>query len=360
MKAKYLVFVISALLMLGFSTPASAAWVIDDTDDTANNGTVGDYDIERAVVEFYPDGAGLEEYVDICVDMTESMPGMIMVEFEFDPAVGSAVSLASLFNPCERPAGPAIKPNVPGYDITLNIFLRDQDPSAATAYALDCLGPPAGTCMERIDPCSCTDPTSGCYTSGDTCTPGAAECYLRGPVCTTNGDPCEEGGEICSVLNTLCTDNNPCNLAKIHGEWTVNPYVNSGSQQQPADRGRIDMPLPPGPGEGNGYCFKLPWKRMVEQVWSASPFFNKSLAEDASSIKWQLSTWYDVSGNDDFLQTPPPCCAITDVVPNTGSSNADASTQECTADIDEDCQVGLFDLIKMKNQYGNACTACLP
>lgn len=326
MRTKCLILMVSTLFMLCLSAAALAQWVTDPTGDTANSGTVGDYDIERAKVEFFEDGPGLEEWVYICVDMTQSMPGMLLVEFDVDPAVGSSVSLASLFNPCERPAGPKIKDNVAGYDITLNIFLRDQDQNAATAYCLDCLGPPAGTCMERTSPCSGCD-QAGCYTSGDTCQPGDPACYLRGPVCTSGGDACTEGSDFCSVMNELCTENNPCNLAKIEGEWTVNPYVNSGSQQRPADRGRIVPSHFPGPDEeGDSACFKLPWAMMVESVWSASPFFDKSSAEDPANIKWQLSTWYDTGGNDDFLQGgPPPCPAVTDVVPNTDSSPAQGS-----------------------------------
>ena len=194
MKGRILVLSIGLMLVLGLSLPVSADWVPDGTSDTAAG--VTEYDIEQAMVEFYPDGPGLEEYVNICVDMTDSMPGMLLVEFDVDPAAGSPVSTASLFKSCTDTGWQAT--NVSGFDININIFLRDQDKDAATAYCSGCDGPPPGaTCMYRDTPCTtggCIE--RNCWTSGDTCRYSSDDCYIRGEACTTDGvNPCKEGDE---------------------------------------------------------------------------------------------------------------------------------------------------------------------
>lgn len=350
---KILIGVISMVMVLGLSVPSMAAWVADGTGDTATG--VTSYDIEKAKVELFPSVTpGLEEYMNICVDMNTSLPGALYLEFDVDPAVGNTTSLISLFAPCT--GGGKIRPNVQGTDMNLLIFLRDQTSKAASAYGNGCLGPPAGaTCMLR-DRTACIPCTSGtnCYTAGSSCLFIDDNCYVRGDVCLTGTAQCTDGG-VCSSLTNPCDGDHavPCNVAKIKGEWGANHLFGSGGMANPTERGRIDMPLPKGPGEGDNLCVQLPWKSIVQECaadaakkclawtdqtactragckWDAGVCygFNATLAETPGNVKWSLATYYDVLDADDFIKsTPTNCLAITDVIPNAGTiSGADAVT----------------------------------
>jgi hypothetical protein len=184
--------------------------------------------------------------------------------------------------------------------------------------------------MKR-DKTACVGCTAGanCYTAGTSCLFTEADCYVRGNTCLTGTAQCKDGG-VCSSLTDFC-GSLPCNVAKVKGEWAANHLFGSGGLSNPTERGRIDMPLPKGPGEGSELCVKLPWKRIVESSYSDSflvpPIgakFNKTLAEDPANVKWQLATYYDVSDLDDFIKGTP-CLAITDVVPNLGTNPGDAA-----------------------------------
>ena len=328
MKTKYLVFMMGTLLMLGLITPVSAGWETDATGDTANNGTVGDYDIVKGMVGLYPDGAGLEEYASICVQMTQSMPGNFMVSFDLDndSGTGSPVSMVDTFKTCEGGTFLRTAPNRPqGIDMVLYIMLRDQVDDASTSWGYQCIGSPGGVmCMERSAACSGCD-QGDCYTGGDLCSPDDPDCYVMGDLCTTGGGSgnCTEGEDICSVMNTACTSTESCAVGRRQGEWLANPMGGGESVRDPADRGRIDMPLPPGPGEDDSFCFKLPWKRMVENVAAAStasPSINFTAAENPANVKWEISTWYNTVAPDDLIGTSPaPCTCVTDVLPDSST-----------------------------------------
>jgi hypothetical protein len=134
-------------------------------------------------------------------------------------------------------------------------------------------------------------------------------------------------------MNAVCERTTPCDLDKIRGEWIANPFGGGGGQNnRPVDRGRIDMPLPPGPDDdGNSFCFKFPWKRIMEGVAPAStdsPAPDYTKAGDPATVKWEVSTYYrypyDLGLIDDIITpngvdgAPTNCVNVTDVVPNVG------------------------------------------
>ncbi len=291
MKMSSLIFTMSFLLVLGLSFPVSAGWETDPSGDTTNTGTVGDYDILQGKVELYPSGAGLEEYVDICVQMGTSMPGMLLASFNVDnnTATGSDVSMVDIIGACEGTIDSAPTPK--GLDLIIYVMLRDQIDSASTSWCSSCEGGPAGgNGMERGAACPGCD-EANCFEGGDPCTLDSDDCYLRQFTCTSGGSSCSLGPEFCSILEEPYTSGTNCALGRVKGEWIANPMGGGGGQwREPAEKGRIDMPLPPGPGEGDEYCFKFPWKRIVENVEAAVTAAglngrDYSLAADPANVK---------------------------------------------------------------------------
>ena len=253
----------------------------------------------------YPEGSG-----GICKSFVfkwqtvQNMPGLIMlgVDVDDDTTTGGSSFMASLITTCASglpsPSG-KIKPNQAGIDVNIFFYLRDQV-DAPSAYGYDCLGPPTGgSCMTRGPECTCTDPATGCYLVDTSCTPGDADCYVRGDVCRDNGDDCTIGEELCSDMTEDCVRDEPCNVQKIRGEWIANPFGGGGGQNaNPVERGRIVMPLPPGPDDPeNSFCFKFPWKMIIEGVALAStdsPPPDYTQAIDPANVKWEVSTWYRI------------------------------------------------------------------
>jgi hypothetical protein len=145
----------------------------------------------------------------------------------------------------------------------------------------------------------------------------------------------------------LCLPTVNCSLGKVQGEWTANGQpamlkdgsTTFGGMARPAERGRFDLPLPKGPGEG-AYALRLtfPWKRIVDKSWEwikPTKRFNKTSAEDPANIKWEISTWFNtlypvgtLKSNDHIDpdgRFPKSCLEITDVLPNSGNLPSDAA-----------------------------------
>ena len=328
MRTKCLVFMMSALLLLGFSNSVSANWVTDDLNDTVNEGTVGDYDIATAKVEIYP-GDVDDEFVNVCIQMDGggSLPGIVVLEFDLDDddITGGNGSMAGIFRPCERPAGPKMKVQ-PGIDLGITLMLRDQGMDAPTSWCDGCVGP-GGNCFIKDTPCDGACGTADCYQALVTCQPDS------GPTCYVTDLPCQPFVPLCNTcyeMTTVCTStSSDCAVGRIKGEWYATAIVaRTGVGAVLPDRGRID-PLPKGPGETED-CYKLHWARVVQNTYDAivaegvdpAEIFDLTKAQDPGTYaKWQVSTWLDVdfgTTENDFMNIGDLCLEITDVVPNTG------------------------------------------
>jgi hypothetical protein len=328
MRAKCLVAVMSLFLMLGLSTPAAADWITDPIGDTANNGTVGNYDIEKAKVDVYPDDF---EFMNVCLKMTDSstLPGIVIFEFDVDSdtVTGGGVSMVGIFKACEGTDKIKVQP---GIDIVYMLMLRDQGDTAPTAWCSGgCLGP-GGNCFIKDTPCdgACSG-TGACYKANTTCQPDSGpNCYVTDLPCQTNPTLCEKCYEMTQVCASCSVD---CAIGRAKGEWYVTATVSgTGVGQSYPDVGRID-PLPEGPGDDNADCYKVAWARVVQNAYdyivaagiAPSEHFDLAKAQDpANYLKWQVSTWHDLdfgtTGND-YMDIPNMCLEVTDVVPNSGS-----------------------------------------
>jgi len=326
MITKCLVGVVSVLFLLGLSTSSSADWETDLTGYTANNSTVGSYDIEKAKLEVYPDSTDLEEYLNVCLKMTNSLPGMILMEFDVDndTSTGGSLGMPSIFNSCE--GGTKIKPSTPGFDILIMLMLRDQDDDAGTAWCDGCYGFGGGQCFIKDTPCDSSCGTSDCYKALTPCSAGTPNCYLAQTQCQPTLPLCESCYEMTIPCGECPTE--PCGIGRILGEWYADTLAGGIGGGAPADRGRIEMPLPKETGSSDEDCYKFPWKRIVELVYEKSGHdFDVEKAKDPANIKWQVSTWYDPdsvppNANDFFDESQVlPCAEVTDIVPNDGKAD---------------------------------------
>ena len=360
MRVKLLVAVMSLLLVLGLSAPASAGWETDPQGDTEGARVVA-YDIVEALVETYPkDLADVDEYMNACVKMKDggSLPGIILIDLDVDndPDTGGNVGMPSTLKSCE--GGAKIKPAVLGLDISIAIFLRDQTVVASSAWCDGCTGK-CGQCFVKCSgqagpPCNGQDlecdPSCGgteCYKTEYSCNAGEADCFLAGKACQAAGPvTCEN----CNELIDVCTDTCDCALARVQGEYFALAAGKGGIglQSTLVDRGRIEMPLPKGPGEGDKACYKLPWKRIVQRAYEDLDLnakqFNWDAAKDsATNLKWQLSTWYDPDSPsapaDDFMKVVGNCGEVTDIIPDidTHSAQANAGCPTCLSYEYDEC-----------------------
>ena len=347
MRTKFFVYVMSIVFLLGLSVSVYADWVADSTGEAK----IPDYDIEQVRVEVYDvritdpaplpgDFTAIPERMKISLEMAagSSLPGMVMFELDVDgdQLTGGNLGMPSLFRPCSEVSG-RIKPAVPGYDVLIMLMLRNQDPNASTSWCDSCTGPGPGQCYEKNTPCDGLCGTPDCYKADVTCAPDSGpNCYFTNTRCQPNQDPCNG----CFEMTDLCVSSVPCNIGRITGEWYANNTLSIGGGT-PADRGRIDMPLPRGTDSDSADCYVLPWRQIVEAVHATDPqnpkMFDLSAAINPTNLKWQISTWYDTVSppNDAFHSDalPTPCSPISDVVPDVGQAEG---TQ--IADVDSFCE----------------------
>ena len=165
------------------STPSLGNWTLDPTGDTVNNGTVGDYDISRAKAVLYPDVVGLEEYLNICIDINSSLPGMLVIEFDLDnDTLTGGTWLLGLFNSCESSPPSKIK-ITPGIDMALYLMLRNQSSNSTLAWCKDCAEEVTELCYLKDTPCDGSCGSPNCYEPITLCTPGDPNCYFAQQPC---------------------------------------------------------------------------------------------------------------------------------------------------------------------------------
>lgn len=320
MRTKLLIAVMSLFLVVGFSSLVSAV------SDPADDSIISTCEIIEANIGVFPDGDGIEKYMEISLEMESgsSLPGVMLIDIGVDGITDNGgcgmhdIPIVNCQTGTKKP-GALDKDCVAGVDLSITVVLDNQQDECPTAWASGCKGL-GGQCFKRLVPCcSITD----CYEGTITCIPGAADCYLAGDVCDAQNPACNG----CFIMTQECTDQNPCAQGRLIGEWfavRLSPVMMS---EPYADRGRIDMPLPPQGGVGSGeteLLITLPYRRIVENVKAVGSHLQLVPAADPSNIEWQLHAWEDgASGGCDYISTTNPsypdgCVSIVDIVPNAG------------------------------------------
>ena len=342
MRARVIVLLFGAVCMLGLVGAAFA-----DTD-TAGDELVSGVDIVEHDLYVYDSVNGDGRYMRLEVDMNSTVPGLLQLDLDVDNDEGTGSSsggMIGMFNPCT--GGGPLKVQA-GTDIWVIVTLRTQTDDASSSWCTDCIGSDV-TCMTKGDACGETD----CYEAGINCAPGTAECYKL-------DTPCAE--EHCYLMNatTECTTDESCAKGMLIGEWYAIDVKGNPSNANAAGKGRIMMPLPTEGGTTGDVVVHFPLEMIIDGVIAdnAGYDFDTDKAKITSNLRYQVSAWHNASKADDFINVSPLCLYVSDVSPNAGQASAiDGCVGFCAPDVDLDGQVGLFDLIKMKNGYGTGgCT----
>ncbi len=352
---KYVVALLSVMLLIGLSTTGMAAPIVDPVGDRF----VAGKDILSADALFYPASSlPIADYVKLTVTMASgsTLPGMITWDFDADKntATGGGSSLNMPFSPC-----PTSRCKTEGgFDFYILLVMRDQSDTGNTAYCGNCVGA-AGQCVTRGATVACTEGT--CYEPGDSCDIGAPGCYLL------DETPCSGAGQCPNAyeLQTPCTASSDCGSGQQWGEYYVG--FGLGGNSRPAFRGRLELP-----GDilaKNQYCFTLPWGKIVAYAAMMGAVNFGDVKDDPT---YQVQAWHDPifdpnDGGDkeDFFDVGLTL-NISDYVPNTGYAASTASAVEaCSADITSavagqtDCKVALQDLVLLKAEFNRSnCPNC--
>ena len=292
MRVKLLVAVMSLLLALGLSAPASAGWQEDPCGDAYLEGK----DIYKAMVEMFPDPdfPNEEPWIYLCLKMCpgSGLPGVIVWEFDVDhnENTGGSKSMTGI------PLPPCPCKTCKGYDIVIMKALREQGPDSALAWCRGCYGTGAAQCATRGPATTCTEGT--CYELDQTCYAGG-DCYELTEECTD----CAGANPPYYPLNTPCPSIY-CGLPAKAGKWQAS-IMEAGPGGALADWGR-DIPIPPEPCNPDKpkYCEKLPWGQIVraalalDMPYDAAPDFWIT-----TPPLWQVSTYFDpvFADQDDYV-----------------------------------------------------------
>lgn len=400
---KFLMCIMSILLVVGLSGIVSAGWVNDGVDPHL----LTDFDIDAAKVTVYPhtacsggdrdglfcndlfdcqDGGGtcepiaaIPDYIKIGLRMNGKLPGALIIEADVDnnDATGGGCGMAALFKACKATGTAPVKQCLPGVDVSIYLVLDDQDDDIATAWCTDCRGP-SGKCFYKEIACS-THCGPNCYKGEVECQAYDDNCYASGTTCDIlpldPDDPCEQ----CFIMTNPCTYDTECQYGKIRGEWYANALNSSapgGFQMgEPFySRGRIEVPdLPPQGGETASLdeaCITLPWARILDTIrYHNGPHnanFNVTTAQDPANYQLHIAAMEDGNpGGNDYINTNPNCMAASDAIPDDhGTITPDAGTFGCVSDLTGDGQVTGFDTIDYKADYprdqylGAPCPSC--
>jgi hypothetical protein len=356
---KSLFFTICISLVFAFSGTALAGFTgwPSTEDDTGDTPWVAGYGIGEYGLGVYDTGTSEGRYMELRIDLEDKVPGFILLDIDADgdTATGGTAGILNVFPWCSDSViapvkGTPVKPQGPGLDMMVNIYLRKQDAGASSAHCSDCDGP-AGVCVYNTqDNTGCTG-TVDCYKIGAGCNatvPPTANCYNMLTPCT--GDTCYE------MIDECTAHSDECDSPRLQGEWYVSDNMDPTKlSRNSIATGRIDMPLPPATGSSPtlDLSILLPLDRILDQL-DASPWanFDRSAANNVNNIKYQVTTFYNELFNDDFMDqnvyyTAPTslgCMPAADTAPNTDyalSTAVDIQThaQKCKAETSDDAMV---------------------
>ena len=117
-----------------------------------------------------------------------------------------------------------------------------------------------------------------------------------------------------TALCAECIDPTSCKRGRKRGDWYAET-VTSGEDIVTGDWGRIEMPLPYETDTEVEDCYKLPWARIVENLYGASGAnFNFTEATDPANTSYQISIFYD----EDFSISGDDLLELNDTLPASG------------------------------------------
>jgi hypothetical protein len=333
------------LLLLGLSSDAMA--IADPADDQF----VAGKDMIAADALFYPpSSAPVLDKVKLTVTMNggSTFPAMINWDFDADnnPNTGSGTLLSINRPPCPTADGGCKQ--IEGIDFSITLMLRDQSDTAATSYCASCIG--GGNCLTRGDLIACNEPN--CYVGIDKCSQGDPNCWVVPTDSCTGIQGCESSYQLIEP----CDDDSRCDSGLQYGEFFVGS--GSGANTDPIYRGRV-YDIDSLVDIVSEYSFILPWGEIVAQASIAHAVDYNDVVDNPP---YQVSIWYDDEFDGDDLFDQGLLLNVTDYLPNSETLAASSVGAElCTANTnpDVDCEVGITDLIAMKQQYFRSdCPNC--
>ena len=292
---------LSVLCVICFCGIRSAAAITDATGDN-----IGAVDLTEARAEVYTDSAGNIDLLKLYLKATPRLPGIVVFEADVDNSTGTGGANSILGSP----VSPCPCKSVPGMDVSVTIFLREQPDNSMTAFCA-----------------SCSDV----------------------------GGACGHGRKLGEWMAIASIGGQPIRmLGNIRGMLRPLPQ----------------LPIPPYPTEE---CITLPWYHIIGFVLGDNPnAFNFSKAIVPANQKWQVSLWYDETYTfenikDDFSDGPVGPFDVSDWAPNAGKADmevAGAATY-CEGNFDGDKDVDGTDAAKFKSDFGrssvkNPCPDCGP
>lgn len=301
MKGSMILISLSAVFVMALCGVNPAMAITDATGDN-----IGGVDLTEARAEVYNDAAGNIDLLKLYIKATPRLPGIVVFEADVDNSTGTGGANSILGSPVT----PCPCKTVPGIDVSVTIFLREQPDNSQTAFCA-----------------SCSD-------GGGNCGHGRkiGEWFA---IASTGGQPIRMLGNIRGLLRPL-----------------------------------PQLPIPPYPTEES---ITLPWYHIIGFVLGDNPgVFNFNKALNPANQKWQISMWYDETYTftdikDDFTDGPLGPFDVSDWAPNAGKADMEVATAltYCEGNFDGDKDVDGTDASKFKSDFGrssvkNPCPDCGP
>jgi len=353
MKKKSLVFVMSCLLVLGFSGIAMGI-ATTHTDSTGDNYVPGVDILEYSAEVYAPDPAtGLPQGIKLGLRMNGGhLPAMIYWDFDVDNDLNSGWASTTTGIDVVEPCGGICKDITAemyeqGWDIWIILVLRDQSDASSMADCWDCTAKRSTFCATPGTKCSNCN-KGDCYALGGFCSEGDPDCYeiIEGYDCY-----CDDARK-CGVFDMPCgsTERQNCGVGYIKGRWTAG----FGDGKIAAARGNIDIPLAYDFTGETELQVDLPWGQIVSKVHELKPEipnqslhcnFDLSYALQNPPL-FQVSAFFDPDfvDEEDYIGWVPGGLEldISDWAPDSPVYGVTAdwnnkNTKQCDLDADGDC-----------------------
>jgi len=367
MEKKSLVFVVSCLLVLGFSGIAMGT-ATTHTDITGDNYVTGVDILEYSAEVYAPVSPGsLPQKIKLGLKMNGGhLPAMIYWDFDVDNNLNSGWASTTTGIDVVEPCAGICKDITAemyeqGWDIWIILVLRNQSDASSMADCWDCNTSRSVMCITRGPQCSNCD-KGDCYSIGGVCFEGDPDCYeiIEGYDCY-----CDDARK-CGVMDMPCgsTERLGCGVGLIKGRWVAG----FGDGKIAAARGNIDIPIDYDFTGDTELCVELPWGQIVSKVYELKPEIpNQSLHCNfdlsyalLNPPEFQVSAFFDpvFADGEDYIAWVPGGLKldISDWAPNAPVYGVTADwnnndTKPCDFDADGDCDS--IDAVEFKLGYGS-------
>jgi len=369
MKNKSLAFVISCVLVLGFSGIAMGI-ATTHTDNTGES-YVTSVDILEYSAEVYdPDPlTSLPQKINLGLRVKDGghLPAVIIWDFDVDNNLNSgwANTTTGIVNSvcggiCKDMGGEMYEQ---GWDFYIILALRDQ---AATSNVADCLSCTASKfyCLESGPQCSDCD-KGDCHSiamgpSGlPFCDEGEENCYE-----TVEGYDCYcDDARKCGIFDIPCgkMPHIDCSVGLTKGRW----LATFGEGKLTPMRGNIDISLNYDVTGETEIQVEFPWGQIVQRIHELKPEimhgqFDLSYASQNPPV-FMVSAFFDSGfedGDDMWTTSKGMYIDISDWAPDLPVYGVTADWNDTSAaakkyDLDDDGDCDVFDLLKLFMQLGS-------